>query len=87
MTSHIIQSYASFNKFIVEKIAKLLNKICKQITLTNVLSHITAVDTYKTIFIIIIINKQDNDKFKLKKSFYFNRELDHFHLCRQADCL
>ena len=34
----------------------------------------------------ILINKQNNDKFKFKKSFYLNRELYHFHFCRQADC-
>ena len=34
----------------------------------------------------ILINKQNNDKFKYKKSFCFNRELYHFHFCRQADC-
>ena len=30
---------------------------------------ITTVDTYKTIFISILINKQNNEKFKLKKYF------------------
>ena len=37
-------------------------------------------------FMRMLINKQNNDKFKLNKLFYFNRELYHFHFCRQADC-
>ena len=41
--------------------------------------HITTIDTQKTIFIRILINKQNNDKLKFKKMFYF-------HFCRQADC-
>ena len=45
MTSHIVQSYASLNKFIIEKIAKLFNKIYKKITFKYVLLYITAVDT------------------------------------------
>ena len=53
MTSHIVQSKASFNKLIIEKIAKLLNKICIQKSFKCVLLYITAVDTYKTIFMRI----------------------------------
>ena len=34
----------------------------------------------------IIINKQNNDKFKLQKWFYFTEDLYHFHFCRQVDC-
>ena len=41
-----------------------LNKICKKITFNYVLVYITAVDTENTIFLRILINKQDNDKFK-----------------------
>ena len=49
------------------------------------LELITTMGTYKIIFISILINKQNNDNFKLKNTFYFNWELYRFQFCRQAD--
>ena len=34
----------------------------------------------------ILINKQNNEKFKLNLFKNLNRELYHFNFCRQADC-
>ena len=43
--------------------------MCKKFTFNYVLVDTTAVDTYKTIFLRIVINKHDNHKFKFKKLF------------------
>ena len=56
----------------------MLNKIKEKSHLNLLLVLITTIDTYKTIFISIQINKQNNNK--LKKNCHCNQELYHSFL-------
>ena len=67
MTSHIVHYpfVGPFQSMYCRKILHLLNKS----HLNMLLSFITTVDTYKTIFFSILFNKQNNEKYIFLKSF------------------